>query len=136
MVYRMQDRLARNGTRWKELNPETVTLSRSGETDQEITASPILLQAEDFIESIGMTRTEYQQWGIDVNDYRFNAVGPSDFPQDGDYITRADGSVFKVVPAGGHSRFRTNTTESEYTTSARTRFLVTTVMVDYDSPSA
>ncbi len=126
MAYRMQDRINHAGSRFKVTNSETVTLSRDGESDVQVTASPIQMEAEDYTPDGSVTRVEYHDWVIDVADYAFASVLTE--PTSGDTITRANGDVYRPVSFGGSSKFTVNEPIFKYTTSDRLRYRVHTIL--------
>jgi hypothetical protein len=118
MTYFFQERLGHLGSRMGEVNTEDVTLGRTGQTPiTGVPASPILTEAEEIVPGVAVTRIEKQLWGIDVADYAFG--GSPVIPESGDTVTRADGSVFRVVSADGDPPFT-------FTTSTRDRYLIQT----------
>ena len=115
-----QDRLNRVATRLDEINGELITLRRGFASTTGITASPILMNAEEIIPSIAVTRVEYQAWGMDVAAYQLS--GAAVVPLEGDIIERADGTQFRLVSENGEPPW-------EHTTSDRVRYLLHTERV-------
>lgn len=105
----------------RSLNGETVRLSRGIHKTYSVTASPVLRPAEEIIPGIAITRVEYQEWGIDVSEYRI--AGLEVVPEVNDVITRQDGSEYRVLSQDA------NTPPYRYVTNSRTRYLVNTELV-------
>jgi len=117
-----QNRLNHVAERMNAVNGETVTLARGATTNAGVTGSPILMDAEEVIPGVAVTRIEYQAWGVDVADYELPSGTPV-VPQVGDTIERSDGTKFRLVSHGGDDP------PYQYTTSDRTRFLLHTERV-------
>lgn len=117
MAYRFHDRLARVGTRMSE-SGELVTLRRGAQSTASITAFLILQRAEELIPGVSVTRVEYQDFTINVADYKIG--GTAVVPLVGDQIERANGEKFAVSSRGSDQPpFR-------YTTSDRNRYRIQT----------
>lgn len=116
MPYSFQDRLNHTGQRIKQINSEFVTLVRGIDTTPAVAASPILMEAEEMMPGVAITRFEYQDWAFDTADYQFNGVVSK--PHVGDVITRTDGSRFRVISFGN------NEPAYRYMTTARKRIRV------------
>lgn len=116
-----QSRLNHVGNRLNAVNGELVTLERNGNQTPDITASPVLMKAEEIIPGIAVTRVDYQAFGMDVADYVINGTAVT--PEIGDTITRADGTVFRLVSLGADEP------PYQYTTSSRTRYFLHTERV-------
>lgn len=108
----------------RSFNGETITLGRGIHETPNVIASPTLREAEEIIPGVSVTRVEFQQWGIDVCDYCIN--GEVVVPEVGDTITRCDGSVYRVLPAGGTMH---NAPAYRYVTNTRTRYLIHSELV-------
>lgn len=116
MTYHLQDRLDHVGSRFKEINGETVILSRNGEDTPNVIACPIIKSAEELFPGVAVTRVEYQDWAIDCDQYII--AGAVSTPQSGDLIYRRDGSIFQLVSTGS------NEPAFRYMTSSRRRYLL------------
>lgn len=116
MPFNFQNRLDHVAERMNVLNGETVTLGRGVSTTPGVTASPTLVEAEEVIPGVAVTRIEYQAWAVDVADYQIG--GTPVVPLVGDTIQRADGSTFRLVSSGGDEP------PYQYTTSNRKRYLL------------
>jgi len=84
MVYDFQERLNTLGDRFKEVNFETMTLIRGPDITTGIKASPVLMEAEEIIPGVVITRLEMQDWFIDVADYAIS--GTPVIPKAGDVL--------------------------------------------------
>lgn len=104
----------------KEVNVESGALTRGASVTPVVPISPILLEAEEFIEGLPITRQEFQAWGIDTVDYAIGLLGQVK-PEEGDTITNSIGDKFRVTSAGN------DTPPYKFTTSSRIRMLVFTV---------
>jgi len=122
MVYQFHSRLRHTGTRMKEVAGEPVDVVRpSGGNISGLMANPILQDAEEIVPGVSVTRIENQEWAFDVADYDFGS-GPV-LPERGDTLTRSTGEEFRMVSPGG------NDPVYRFTTSGRSRFIVTTERV-------
>ena len=115
MPNRFQTRLRHVADRMNEVNSETVNYDWDAD-DDDILASPILMEAKEPFSGPSLVRAEYQDWAIDVS------VFPAGrFPEIGDTITRTTGEIFKVVS------LQEDEPCFSYTTSTRDRFLIHSV---------
>lgn len=119
---RFLDRLDHVGERLNETNGEYVSLTRSTLTNPKVNMSPILDEAQEIMPGVAITRVEYQDWGVDVEDYEFGS-GPTR-PQLGDIITRRNGERFMVRSQGDREP------PFHHCTSSRNRYVVHTERID------
>lgn len=120
-MFRLADRLDHVGDRFNAINGELVTIGRGEDTTPNVTASPIIRPAEEFMPGVAVTRIEYQSWGMDVADFELD--GSAVTPEPGDTITRADGSKYRLISLAG------NEPPYRYMTSARRRYLLHSEMI-------
>ena len=122
--------LIASGTTWltsqlKSHASETVTLSRSGETDATLSATIGSSEFETDDERGFLTKVESRDYIVDAADYDFGA-GPVE-PARGDQFRETVGSavqVYEVLPFGAERQlFR-------YSDAARTRLRVHTKRLD------
>lgn len=117
---RFQTQLRHVADRFNEINGETVSLIRGGDTTTGVTASPIAEPPVELVSGNSIVRVEYQAWAIDVASYVIDSVAV--VPRIGDIIQRANGEQFRVVTMSGD----TGETPYQFTTSSRDRYLINT----------
>lgn len=125
MTNYLQSRLRTQHDRFQTLNREDVVYrTKDGSKEGAIVASPILLEAEEIIPAVAVTRTEYLRWGVTLSELRA-IIGAKKFPQVGDLIIRANGEHFRLSSFGGGDeppyRFVLNNRERVLLFSLQTR---------------
>lgn len=114
MTYNFSQRLQHAGTRFEQLNPETVTYVR-GDEEFDLIVNPVLDETQEVSAGPAVTKVEIQRFAYNLSDVLLD----DPLPALDDYIIRANGTVYKP---GGRPHFR-------YVTNLRTRIILTATLV-------
>ena len=119
MSYNFQQRLGHNAERMTELNSELVGYTHEGTPIGDIIASPIFKRSFTLTSEMSAISVDRQYWAINKDQLEIADV--PFVPSEGDLLTRADGTIFRIA------RETDNLPPYQYLTSGRNRYLVYSV---------